>query len=176
MDCFDEIYRERVQALLRAIYAARFVKEDSVPCQIEEGLFLGSLGAASNKPVLKSLNITHILTVAGSIAPAYPNDFTYKVIDVADREDTDLARHFDECINFIEEAKRSGGGVLVHCFVGRSRSVTIVLAYLIKKRGMTLSQALEYVRRKRPQASPNAGFVKQLQDFEQSLQAQGHPS
>ena len=46
-----------------------------------QGLFLGSLGAASNKPVLKSLNITHILTVAGSIAPAYPNDFTYKVID-----------------------------------------------------------------------------------------------
>jgi len=36
MDRFDEIYRERVQALLRAIYAARFVKEDSVPCQIEE--------------------------------------------------------------------------------------------------------------------------------------------
>ena len=48
-------------------------------------------------------------------------------------------------------------------------SVTVVLAYLIKTRGMTLSQALEYVRSKRPQASPNAGFIKQLQDFEQSL-------
>lgn len=121
MDRFDEIYKDRVQSLLRAIYAARFVKEDSVPCQIEEGLYLGSLGAANNKPVLKSLNITHILTVAGSLAPAYPNDFTYKVVDVADRADTDLARYFDECIDFIEEAKRSGGGVLVHCFVGRSR-------------------------------------------------------
>lgn len=39
---------------------------------------------------------------------------------VADREDTDLAQYFDDCVEFIDEAKRSGG-VLVHCFVGRSR-------------------------------------------------------
>ncbi|KAM0990317.1 hypothetical protein ACFX2I_008849 [Malus domestica] len=28
---------------------------------------------------------------------------------------------FDECIDYIDEATRSGSGVLVHCFVGRSR-------------------------------------------------------
>ncbi|BBG93300.1 dual specificity protein phosphatase 1 [Prunus dulcis] len=40
---------------------------------------------------------------------------------VADRVSTDLKQHFDESIDYIDEAKRSGGGVLVHCFVGRSR-------------------------------------------------------
>ncbi|KMT15475.1 hypothetical protein BVRB_3g058320 isoform A [Beta vulgaris subsp. vulgaris] len=55
-------------------------------------------------------------------------------------------------------------------------SVTIILAYLIKRRGMTVSQALEYVRSKRPQASPNAGFIKQLKNYEQSLLAKECPN
>lgn len=38
-----------------------------------------------------------------------------------DKEDENLKQYFNECFNFIEEANRMGGGVLVHCFVGRSR-------------------------------------------------------
>ncbi|RXH70497.1 hypothetical protein DVH24_013243 [Malus domestica] len=142
MDQIDESLKKQIAALLRVIHVTRLSKEDNVPCQIEEGLFLGSIGAANNKEELKNLNITHILTVANSLAPAYPNDFVYKVINdniplqidvmfifwcsfkieiVADRVCTDLKQHFDECIDYIDEAKRSGGGVLVHCFVGRSR-------------------------------------------------------
>lgn len=53
---------------------------------------------------------------------------------------------------------------VVHC------SVTIVVAYLMMKNGMNLSEALEHVKRKRPVASPNSGFISQLQNFERSLQ------
>ncbi|PQQ06371.1 dual specificity protein phosphatase 1 isoform X1 [Prunus yedoensis var. nudiflora] len=153
MDQMDESLKKQIAALLRVIHVTRCSKEDNVPCQIEEGLFLGSIGAANNKEELKNLNITHILTV------------------VADRVSTDLKQHFDECIDYIDEAKRSGGGVLVHCFVGRSRSVTIVVAYLMKKHGMNLSQALEHVKSRRPQAAPNSGFISQLQSFERALHA-----
>ncbi|CAN0886817.1 Dual specificity protein phosphatase 1 [Linum grandiflorum] len=166
---FDDVMKNQIAAILRVINYSKCFKEDNIPCLIEEGLFLGSVGAANNKNVLKSNNITHILTVANSIAPVYPNDFVYKVIAVADREETNLRQYFEECINFIDEAKRQGGGVLVHCFVGRSRSVTIILAYLMKKRGMTVSQALEHVRSRRPQASPNLGFVLQLREYERLL-------
>ncbi|CAL2227333.1 hypothetical protein PRUPE_1G151900 [Prunus persica] len=171
MDQMDESLKKQIAALLRIIHVTRCSKEDNVPCQIEEGLFLGSIGAANNKEELKNLNITHILTVANSFEPSYPNDFVYKIINVADRVSTDLKQHFDECIDYIDEAKRSGGGVLVHCFVGRSRSVTIVVAYLMKKHGMNLSQALEHVKSRRPQAAPNSGFISQLQSFERSLHA-----
>ncbi|XP_077248101.1 dual specificity protein phosphatase 1-like isoform X2 [Tasmannia lanceolata] len=166
----DEIYNNRITSILRAVYATKYAKEDNVPCQIEEGLFLGSVGVACNKVALKSLNVTHILTVAKSLDPAYPNDFIYKKIEVFDTPDTNLKQHFDECFNFIEEGKQNGGGVLVHCFAGRSRSVTIIVAYLMKKHRMSLSQALDLVRSKRPQISPNQGFMLQLQDFEKSLQ------
>ncbi|KAF8401640.1 hypothetical protein HHK36_012586 [Tetracentron sinense] len=169
MDHIDEVYRNKIAAIMRAMYTTKYFKEDNVPCQIEEGLFLGSLGAADNKNVLKSLNVTYILTVAQSLGPAHPNDFIYKIIEVADRAEINIAQYFDECFSFIDEAKRMGGGVLVHCFVGRSRSVTIVIAYLMKKHNMSLSQALDHVKSKRPQAAPNSGFMLQLQNFEESL-------
>ncbi|TYJ19757.1 hypothetical protein E1A91_A09G214100v1 [Gossypium mustelinum] len=142
---------------------------NSALCQIEEGLFLGSLGDANNKAALKSSNVTHILTVANLSLPLYPNEFAYKIIEVMDREDTNLTQYFDECFSFIDEAKRLGGGVLVHCFMGISRSVTVVIAYLMKKHGMRFSQALEHIKRRRPQASPNSGFILQLQQFEKTL-------
>ncbi|OAY27884.1 dual specificity protein phosphatase 1 [Manihot esculenta] len=170
MDKIDDSIKNQIAVLWRVTNATRCFKEDNAPCQIEGGLFLGSVGAANNKDLLKSNNITHILTVANSLAPAHRNDFIYKVIGVVDREDTNLRQYFDDCINFIDEAKRQGGGCLVHCFVGRSRSVTIVVAYLMKKHGMSVCQALEYVKSRRPQAAPNSGFISQLQDVEKSLQ------
>ncbi|XP_017975696.1 PREDICTED: dual specificity protein phosphatase 1B isoform X2 [Theobroma cacao] len=148
----------------------RYFEASNALCQIEEGLFLGSLRDASNKSALKSSNVTHILTVANLSVPSYPNDFVYKIIEVMDREETNLMQYFDECFSFIDEAKRLGGGVLVHCFMGISRSVTMVVAYLMKKHGMSFSQALEHVKRRRPQASPNSGFILQLQHFEKTLQ------
>lgn len=172
MDRIDERFREQVAAIQRVMLLTRCFKVDNVPCQIDEGLFLGSVGAASNKSELKSLNITHILTVANTLDPAHPNDFTYKVIEVTDKADTNIAQHFDECFNFIDEAKRLGGGVLVHCFLGRSRSVTIVIAYMMKRHGMSLSQALEHVKSRRQHAAPNYGFMLQLQNFEKSLREQ----
>lgn len=166
-----ETQRNRIAAFLQAICAAKYVREDNIPCQIEEGLFLGSVGVALNKEALKNHNITHVLIVAKSLDPAFPNDFTYKKIDVLDTSDTNLKEHFEECFYFIDSGRKDGGGVLVHCFAGRSRSVTIILAYLMKKHRMSLSHALELVRSKRPQVGPNPGFMIQLQSFQKSLEA-----
>lgn len=40
----------------------------------------------------------------------------------------------------------------------------------MKTCGMSLSDALQHVQSKRPQAAPNSGFIRQLEDFEKSLQ------
>ncbi|KAI3927841.1 hypothetical protein MKW98_023442 [Papaver atlanticum] len=138
----EDVYKTHIEKLLQAIYATKYIKEDNIPCEIEEGLYLGSLGAAHNKDGLK----------------------------MTDREGTDLTRHFAECFDFIDEAKTKGGGVLVHCFAGKSRSVTIIVAYLMQKRRLSLSQAVEHVKNRRPKASPNPGFIRQLQNFEKSLE------
>ncbi|GJN13009.1 hypothetical protein PR202_ga31342 [Eleusine coracana subsp. coracana] len=53
-------------------------------------------------------------------------------------------------------------------------SVTIVVAYLMKKHRMSVESALSLVRSKRPQVGPNEGFMSQLENFEKSLQGKTH--
>eukprot|EP00249_Psilotum_nudum_P014886 c25051_g1_i1 orf=467-1063(-) len=168
MESMDSIYKERMADFLRAFLLAKYVKNDNVPCEIEEGLYLGSIGAAYNKDVLQSLRISHILSVANSVDIPYPDDFVYKQIEVRDSADVNLEGHFEECFAFIDEARKTGA-VLVHCFAGRSRSVTVVLAYLMKTHNMNLLQALELVKSKRPEAAPNPGFMSQLREYEHTL-------
>jgi dual specificity phosphatase 12 len=78
--------------------------------------------------------------------------------------------HFQPCFDFIDAARsRDGtdgvGGVLVHCYVGFSRSATIVLSYLMRKEALTFRQALDSVRKLR-NIGPNPGFQQQLRLYE----------
>lgn len=47
--------------------------------------------------------------------------------------------------------------------MGKSRSATVVCAYLMQLYGITATQALAQVRETRPFCEPNDGFMKQLQ-------------
>jgi hypothetical protein len=51
-------------------------------------------------------------------------------------------------------------------------SVTIIVAYLMKSGGMSLFEVLQHVKNKKPQATPNCGFIRQLEEFEKSLQGE----
>lgn len=57
----------------------------------------------------------------------------------------------------------------MHCRMGKSRSVTIICAYLIGRVGMSADNALNFLRRKRKGASPNEGFMYQLKKYEKEL-------
>lgn len=59
--------------------------------------------------------------------------------------------------------------VLVHCVMGRSRSATLVLAYLMVKHSLSVVDAIEQVRQRRC-ILPNHGFLKQLRALDITLQ------
>lgn len=60
------------------------------------------------------------------------------------------------------------GSVLVHCAAGQSRSVAIVVAFLIWHLGMSFDDAMKHVKSRRLCACPNIGFVKALHAFAQN--------
>lgn len=62
----------------------------------------------------------------------------------------------------------SAGKILVHCAMGRSRSATLVLAYLMIHKNMTLVDAIQQVAKNRC-VLPNRGFLKQLRELDKQL-------
>jgi protein-tyrosine phosphatase len=134
--------------------------------EIEPGVYISDFSSACETEKLKDLGITHIITVFAGVGEMYPELFKYYTIDVCDRKYVDLTIQFDPCSEFIDEAIKSGGKVLVHCQKGASRSATIVAAYLINKRSFTLERALNLMKERRACVNPNGGFVQQLAEYE----------
>jgi len=114
---------------IKIMMALKYKKTDSVPNKIIEGLYLGSIGSACSRDILKEIGITHILCVAKGLKACWKEDFTYKLLPLLDTEEEDIFQHFLECINFINLGiNEKKGKVLVHCFAGKSRSPTVVIA------------------------------------------------
>lgn len=123
---------------------------------------------------LADAGVTHVLSVFGPDGGIPESEFTmpllYKAkavkrLDIEDTEDVNLMQHFDETNAFIDDAVSQNQGVLVHCIAGISRSVTCVVAYLMKKNKWDAHEAIEFVRSKRPVANPNTGFREQLECY-----------
>ena len=74
-----------------------------------------------------------------------------------------------KCVRCVDEGRRKNVGVLVHCLAGISRSVTVTVAYLMFCKSLSLEDAYEFLRRVRPNISPNFNFMGQLADFDQTL-------
>jgi hypothetical protein len=89
-----------------------------------------------------------------------------KRLPLRDKSSEKLAPHLSGAFIFLDGAKASGRKCLVHCQKGFSRSVAIVLAYLVARQGQRLSEAWAFMKTCHPHAQPNRGFVKQLIDLD----------
>ena len=138
--------------------------------RIDKNLFLGSIEAATDVILLESNAITHIVSVDSvplprKISSTLPR-ISFMHMQVSDLPDEDLLSHLGEVIAFIDSAISRGGSVLVHCFRGRSRSASVVIAYMMYKHHYKLEKAFAKVRSKRDCINPHVGFMAQLKLFE----------
>ena len=131
-------------------------------------LYISSYNATKNKALLEKNKITHIINCAADFCENVfesENKYTYLSFYLKDHVSENIECIFYECIKFIDNVKDKGGRVLVHCIQGISRSVTLVMAYLIYKNKLTYDKAFNIVQSKREISSPNFGFSIQLQNF-----------
>jgi dual specificity phosphatase 12 len=127
--------------------------------------------------VVKSAGVTHVLSVIDfsfyelkeSSDYLRSQKYTHLVIPIEDDPNENLLQHFDQMTTFIDRALEGGGGVFVHCAMGKSRSAAAVVAYLMWKFGYGRDYALEIVCEGRPVCGPNPGFMEQLGVWERML-------
>lgn len=134
--------------------------------KIAERLFLGAFEDVLMLSSSNDAGISHILSLLDRSLPiSIQNQFTCKFVKVFDVPDEDLLSHFEDCLRFIDEGRDNGTGVLVHCQVGCSRSATIVIAWMMRTKKLSLENALDLVTESRPCVRPNEGFHFQLELF-----------
>lgn len=132
---------------------------------VDPGLYIGTAADLNDSQALANAAITHILSVDSvDPAPLLPADgeLRRKWINVLDEVTSDLLSHMDACFLFIQKAVDGGGAALVHCQAGRSRSATIITAYLMKRYQLGFTEAYCRLKGVKQDVQVNSGFEEQL--------------
>lgn len=163
----------RLEHILERISLISDAGNTEKPSLITNSLFIGGALAARSVYTLQHLGITHILCLCsneiGQAESQRGDLFEYQNFSIGDEEEADISQIFEEAHEFIEAVEQKGGKVLVHCFEGRSRSATVVLAYLMMRKKLTLSRAWNKLRRVHRRAQPNDGFARVLVEVERKV-------
>jgi protein-tyrosine phosphatase len=142
------------------------------------GIWIGGKMDAFDENVVFNTDrrIPHVLNATGDVKTLFDVNYEHGKIDGTmspnyhrylrcDLNDVDDIRPFiSDAFVFINEALNSGTHVLVHCRCGVNRSMSIVVAYLVLEKRMSLDSALELVKRHRGCSCPGVWFVKQIQE------------
>lgn len=134
-------------------------------------IYIGDLAASRNLRSLREHNIRVVINCTYTSSCCYENEFEYLRLHFSDDESQDLEQVLLTGTKFLQE-QCANKNVLVHCRQGVSRSVSVVLAWMLRYQGLTLCQALKKVREKHPDAAPNLSFLQQLSEYASRLQ--GH--
>ena len=143
--------------------------------EVIPNIFIGNAAAARDPKFFNQHKISHVINVTEK----EPNHFEQKIDDlrqskvvylhlpVSDKCSSTLSAYFAQTNAFIKDCLSSEtNALLIHCKCGVSRSSTVLLAFLVQVRRMTLSNALNLVRKKRRRIRPNIGFFLQLLSVE----------
>ena len=135
--------------------------------EIIDNIYIGDYRIASNLEELNKVGFKHILNCTYELVNEFPGKFDYLNINIKDNIYEDLSKAFVESYEFLK--KNKGEKTLVHCIGGFSRSVALVMYYLMKEYGYTYNYSYNYIAQKRKEIDPNTGFRKQLLDAEKEL-------
>ncbi|XP_012821347.1 dual specificity phosphatase DUPD1 isoform X1 [Xenopus tropicalis] len=144
--------------------------------EVWPNLYIGDEKTALDRYSLEKNGFTHILNAAHGrwnvdTGPEYYSDITveYYGVEAEDLPSFNLSQFFYPAAQFIRNALSSPSSkVLVNCAMGRSRSASLVLAYLMIYENMTVVDSIMQVLKHRC-ILPNRGFLKQLRELDIQL-------
>ena len=137
--------------------------------QITPYVFVTAGDTAQQFPKVLSNGITCVINVADELPQiVFPPQSGIESLKypIKDRPTFPVSKFFDVVADRIARNAASHRRTLLYCHHGRSRSVTFILAYLIKYHRLPLPTAFALVRARRQLALPNVGFWSQLKSYE----------
>lgn len=150
---------------------------------VAPSLYIGDETSAASEQRLRQHGITHVLncTAKPNLVLELPSvascngepSVEYRRLNLLDSTE-DLPRMqsvLREGVDFIRSAVQEGGTILVHCHRGISRSVALVMAYLIEADQRSAESVFDSIRSKRRVADPNLGYWCSLQEWEKAVLA-----
>ena len=141
--------------------------------RITETIYLGNYKGSQNFEKIIKLGITKVISVIGERpAPIYPKNLNiqHKIIPILDSPSVNVIKYFKQCLDFMDGTEK----VLVHCYLGASRSATFVIAFLMWKNKLSFVNAFNFTRERRRIVFPNNGFLMQLRLFENILRSNNY--
>ena len=100
--------------LFKTLSKLKITKDDNLPIEIVENIYIGSFAAADNKDALVNIGITHVIVAASSLKMNFPEEYKYIHLDILDSPEVDISKHFEITGNFIDECLNENGKILVH--------------------------------------------------------------
>jgi len=139
-------------------------------------LLLGGIAASSDVSVLQKAGVTHILSCALQLKPSdygLEDVFSCLHLKIDDDISCDIRPFLNSGVEFIETALSDPEScVFVHCHQGKSRSASLILAYLLNhpvEGANNLKEAYDMLKAKRNNVYPNVGFMLALMELEENL-------
>ncbi|ESP00991.1 hypothetical protein LOTGIDRAFT_238401 [Lottia gigantea] len=141
------------------------------PIEIIPGLlYLGNWQQGNAAYVQKDLKIKGHINCVIESETYFPESGPQLLhIQVEDRNDADIYNHFAAACAFLDTHRRLKKAVLVFSNLGISRSVTVIVAYLMYYKKCSLKEAYEIVSKCCKNLRPNRGFIEQLSNWEVEL-------
>lgn len=139
------------------------------PTHIVDNIYLGSAFNAANKEVLQRLDIKVIINISRELSNYHEDDFEYFPYKINDSEGEDITQFLEESYQAIKGSKDKN--ILIHCYMGASRSASLVLYYLMREKKLSFDDALALIKEKRSSVNPNVKFVEALKKQETECMA-----
>ena len=146
--------------------------------EIIDNIYIGNVYDAHNIDELNKNNIKNVVSAVTGFENIYDDTFNHLSLNLIDNENQNIIHYFEITYHYIDNivsknisssSKEKKNKILIHCICGVSRSVTILIAYIIKKYNYNPTDALELVKKHRSIANPNNNFMNQLWVYYNSL-------
>lgn len=138
---------------------------------VTQRLYLGNAFNARDFYELKKANIGLIVNCTTEFPNFFPDEFEYVQVPVQDVPNESLTPYFNSVTQKIHQYLQENPtkNVFIHCFMGASRSVSFLIAYLMRYNHTTVDESIEKIESLRPFINLNVDFYFQLVEYHLTL-------